>query len=368
MNPRLLSMLALVAAGLTTASAQSTFTKVTTGQIVTDTGHFMGAAWGDYDKDGFIDLAVSSAGNLQNRLYRNNRDGTFAAITGQPIVNDRNDCFGLAWADYDNDGNLDIFFANWESAARGPKDLLYRNKEDGTFASVTTGPIVNDSIYSGGGAWGDYDQDGWLDLVVAGSGIPGQNEQLYHGNGDGSFTRIATGPIVTAGGTSEPLGWSDMDNDGDLDLFIANANSPGESDFLFRNNGAGSFTRITTGPVVTDRATSNGAAWGNYDNDGDMDLIASCSLGAKDRLYRNDGTGSFELISTTEMTQDTANSVGLAWGDYDNDGWLDLFVAHSSFGKPTPNRLFHNRGDGTFEAVTEGVSAHENGPACAHEK
>jgi len=367
MNTRTLTFLLLLTAAPLTTLAQATFTKITTGAIVNDGGSSYGCAWGDYNNDGFIDLVVANGWGQTNFLYRNNGDSTFTKITVGPIVQDPADADAVVWGDHDNDGDLDLFVANFESPVQ--KDALYQNNGDGTFTKITQGTIVNDAGLGVGAAWADYDRDGWLDLYVANSRL--QNDFLYHGNGDGTFTKILSGPVVTAGGTSIGCAWGDYDNDGDPDLVVANgetANNPGQNDFLFRNNGAGSFTRITSGSLVTDGAHAGSPAWADYDNDGDFDLIVVNALNENDRLYRNEGNGSFTLLSSNAVSMDGVSSVGVAWGDYDNDGWLDLFITGGSpetIALAGPNRLFHNRGDGSFEVINDGVLTGDGGGSLA---
>ena len=153
------------------------------------------------------------------------------------------------------------------------------DRED-IFTAITTGPVVTSGGGSAGSSWGDYDNDGDLDLFVANSG----NNFLYTNNGGGSFTAITTGPVVTDGGISFSGSWGDYDNDGDLDLFVANSGN----NFLYANNGDGSFTAITTGVVVTSGGTSFGSSWGDYDNDGDLDLFVA-NFNQNNFLYANNG-------------------------------------------------------------------------------
>jgi hypothetical protein len=358
--------LLLLATASWDALAQATFTKITAGTIVNDGGSSYACAWGDYDNDGYIDLVVGNGWGGNNFLYRNNRDGTFARITTGPIAEDVADTGGVGWADYDNDGDLDLFVSNFSAPI---KDRLYRNDGNGNFTSITTGPLVNDAGVGTGVAWGDYDRDGWLDLHV--SNVDQQNNFLYRNLGNGSFAQITSGPVVMSGGGSQACTWTDYDNDGDLDLFVANFNTanpgrlhPGQNDFLFRNDGAGNFTRITQGPLVTDGAKGSTPAWGDYDNDGDLDLFVTNTFDENDRLYENLGNGTFRLVADSVVANDGASNSGAAWADYDNDGWLDLFVC-GVLGNP--NRLYRNNGDGTFTQVTDGDIAAEGGisSACA---
>ena len=202
-----------------------TFTKITAGDMVNDGRNSFSAGWGDYDNDGRLDLFVTNWGQ-NNFLYRNLGNGTL--ITTDAIVNGGGDSAGAGWGDYDNDGDLDLFVANY-----GQNNLLYQNNGNGTFTGITGSAIVNDGGNSYGSSWGDYDNDGDPDLFVANYG---QNNFLYRNNGDGTFTRITGGAIVNDGGNSTGCAWGDYDNDGDLDLFVANF---GQDNFLYRNNGNG---------------------------------------------------------------------------------------------------------------------------------
>jgi hypothetical protein len=196
--------------------------------------------------------------------------------------------------------------------------------QDTSFTRITTGAIVNDGGRSFGSSWGDYDNDGDLDLFVANEL---QNNFLYQNNGDGTFIKITSGAIVNDGGRSVSSSWGDYDNDGDLDLFVANYLAS-ENNFLYQNNGDGTFTKITTGAIVTDGGRSYGSIWGDYDNDGDLDLFVTNYWGDNNFLYQNNGDGSFTKITSGAIVNDGGYSYGSSWGDYDNDGDLDLFVAN----------------------------------------
>ncbi|MFQ5675188.1 MAG: FG-GAP-like repeat-containing protein, partial [bacterium] len=206
------------------------FTRITTGDIVNDSGLSGGCSWGDYDNDGDLDLFVSNLSDDDNFLYSNNSDGTFTKITVGEIVNDGGKSVGSSWGDYDNDGDLDLFVAN----EHGQNNFLYQNSGNGTFSKITIGAIVVDGGNSLSTSWGDYDNDGNLDLYVANSG---NNNFLYQNNGDGTFTSITTSTIVEMG-NFRGCNWVDYDNDGDLDLFVA---IWGDNNFLYANNGNGTF-------------------------------------------------------------------------------------------------------------------------------
>ncbi len=316
-------------------NGNGTFTKITAGAIVADRAASEGCTWGDYDNDGDLDLFIANSQNGNNFLYRNNGDRSFTKITTGAIVSDGGNSFGASWGDYDNDGHLDLFVAN---SATGENNFLYRNNGDGGFTRIRDGAIVNEVGFSFGCSWADYDNDGDLDLFVANWGY----NFLYRNDGPAGFFKVPNGPIVEDGGNSVGGSWGDFDNDGDLDLFVTNTTNgpfPGNNDFLYENNGDGSFTKITSGSIVNDGARSEGSSWGDYDNDGDLDLYVA-NEGPK-FLYRNDGNRIFTRITTGAIAIDTGISRGTCWADYNNDGALDLFVSNNGIN----NLLYQNDGN-----------------------
>jgi hypothetical protein len=321
------------------------FTKITSGLVVNDGGWCYGACWADFNNDGFIDLFVvnNQTNSKNNFLYLNNGNGAFTKVTTGIIVNDGGSSYGCTCGDYDNDGDIDIFVSNY-----GENNFLYSNNGDGTFTKITSGAVVNDGGNSTGCAWGDYDNDGYIDLFVCNRN---QNNFLYHNNGNGTFTKITSGAIVTDNSNSGGCAWGDYDNDGYIDMFVANAGPA--VDFLYKNNGNGTFTKITSGPVVSDTAHSSGGSWGDYDNDGDLDLFVTCGVvgAGYDRLYRNNGNGSFTKITGDPIVNTSHWAGGGSWGDFDNDGYIDMFVS----GYDGNNFLFKNNGNGTFTKVDTGI-------------
>lgn len=324
--------------------AAQTFTRVTSGPLVSDLGGFLGASWGDYDGDGYVDLFVAN-NQRQNLLFHNDGNGTFTKVTAGEMLTDRAVSYSATWGDYDNDGHLDLFVAN-----RGGGNFLYRN--NGVyFTRIKDGPIATDNLGSISASWGDYDNDGDLDLFVA--NVAAHN-LLYQNNGNGTFTKITSGPIVTDRIVDSVVGlWGDYDNDGDLDLYVVNGWFALYQNFLYRNEGQGNFTKITTGRIVTDVEGSTGGSWGDYDNDGYLDLYVCNSVNdAANSLYHNNGNGTFTKITAGEMVTDLGHSTGSSWVDYDNDGDLDLFVVNVFGAK---NKLYRNNGDGSFTPVTSGA-------------
>ncbi len=301
-------------------NGDGTFTKVTTGAIATDVASSLSATWGDYDNDGDLDLFVANNIGFNNFLYRNNGNSTFTRIQNDPLVNDVYYSHGAAWADYDNDGFLDMFVADYFSTRF---NRLYHNNGDGTFSEVTNSSINLEADFSVNGVWGDYDNDGLIDLFV--SNTNGSDNSLYKNMGNGQFLKINTGDIVNDGGYSVGASWGDCNNDGYLDLFVANAAN--EDNFLYQNDGDGTFTKITTGDVVNDAGNSHGSSWVDVDNDGDLDLFVANDQDENNFLYTNNGDGTFTPV-VNAITQDGGQSFGAAWADYDNDGDMDLYVAN----------------------------------------
>jgi hypothetical protein len=298
--------------------------------VGTDSGSCFGATWADYDNDGFLDLFVGVNNFGNDWLYHNNGLGSFTKITAGAIVNSGANANNCGWADYDNDGFIDLFVANSDQ-----NDFLYHNNGDGTFTRTTNNPIVLKTGNSQGGSWADYDNDGWPDLFVSRVNEP---NLLYHNEGNGIFTPVTNGIIVHDVSVGQGTSWGDYDNDGYLDLFVVNPNS---RNFLYHNNGDGTFTKITSGVIVNDIGNGHGCAWADYDNDGYLDLFVANRLGSN-FLYHNNGDGTFTRITTGVVVNDVADAVSGAWADYDNDGFPDLFVTElNSFN----NRLFHNNGN-----------------------
>ncbi len=199
-----------------------------------------------------------------------------------------------------------------------------------TFTRVTdpSNPVVTDLRMSGGGCWIDLVGDGYLDLFVANGNLTNQPNALYRNDRAGGFIRVVTGPVVTDGGSSIGGTVGDYDNDGLLDLFVTNRNNFGN--FLYRGLGDTLFAKVSTGPPVTDIANSNSSSWVDIDRDGDLDLYV-VNFQGNDFLYLNGGAPSygFARVDTTALTVGAEFSIPGAWGDADNDGLPDLFVGNA---------------------------------------
>jgi hypothetical protein len=248
---------------------------------------------------------------------------------------------------------------------------LYRNNGSGVFALVNDSPINQTFANRGWAAsWVDLDNDGDLDLAVTHPAgfVPPNNtpttNHLFLNNGppNYTFTRVTSGPIVT-GLSSYTVGtWSDYDNDGDMDFFVGAgpANGTTQPDFLYKNllvetGIPNNFQRITDAPIATDRNDGQVWNWIDYDNDGDLDAYVTNyggPTGLANRLYRNDG-GTFTSITTGAIVTDVDVSLGSVWGDFDNDGDLDCYVTNDN----QPGRYYSNNGDGTFTSLTNALTS-----------
>ena len=374
-----------------------------TGRFYFQETHGSGAAFLDYDGDGYQDLyAVNgaplppeSSGNFQpqNALYRNKRDGTFAEATEEAGVGDRNFGMGVCAGDYDNDGDLDMYVTNF-----GP-NVLYRNNGDGTFTDVAEWAGVDDPRLGTSAAFADYDNDGDLDLYVANNvrisladsnkcyhgvievycgplSYQGESGALYRNEGDGTFADVTrSAGMHDESGRQLGVAFGDYDNDGDVDLYVANDMTP---NFLFRNDGEGRFAEVgLISEVALDPdafpEAGMGADWGDYNRDGFLDLVVCNFQWQSCRLLENQGNGFFEdktiFSGLGRPTYFTLN-FGTDLFDYDNDGDLDIFVAnghiepnieiidgaHPTFAQH--DHLFRNNRDQTFTEVSEQAGLH----------
>lgn len=298
-------------------------------------------AWGDYDADGDLDLFIANDEGQKNELYRNKGNGELERLQNNVIVRDSYSSSGGCWGDFDRDGDLDLFVSN----KNGINNQLFKNMGFSLFVEITEGDIVNNGGSSTQACWADYDNDGNIDLFVANKS--GENNFLYRNKGKGEFERIVNGAIVNDGGDSRSAAWGDFDNDNDMDLFVAN--TQGQANFLYQNNGDGTFTALTDNPIVTDKNYSWSGNWVDYDNDNDLDLFV-VNANENHYLYQNTG-GRFQRIEGFSITETPSLARGSGWADFDCDGDLDVFINNRSQG----SQLFLNNGDG-FEPYYTGFS------------
>jgi hypothetical protein len=363
-----------------------------------------GVALIDYDRDGWADIYFTNAQSVEmalagtkarSVLYHNNHDGTFTDVTDKAGVGYPCWAMGAAVGDYNNDGWPDLLVTCFGGV------VLYRNNGDGTFTDVTkqTG-LSNDSGWATGAAFGDYDNDGWVDLFVShyvdlnlsnlpafGSmktckyhgidvqcgprGLKGSPDNLYHNNGDGTFTDASK-----KAGVDDPQNrfgltavWSDFNNDGRLDLFVTN---DGQPNYLYRNDGDGHFTDIAfmAGVAVNQDGAEQanmGLALGDYQHTGLFSIAITHFNDEYTALFRNDGKLNFADVSyASGIAPATTPYVG--WGDaffdFDNDGWPDLFLVNGHVYPQVdsiditakyrePALLFLNQRNGTFKNISK---------------
>lgn len=316
------------------------------GEAVTFTSfHYTDVAWGDYNRDRNLDLILTgtSNGNLSNsftRVFRN-VNGTFTQSS--PLLPSL--AFGLArWADFDKDANLDLLIMGQTD----PTNRICQIRRGNGAGSFTDINADIPGMSHGAAAWGDYDRDGDLDLFVTGTTNGASSairSRLLRNNGDGSFSVGPNVPAVMRGGVA----WADIDHDGDLDLAIAGqAANNTLITYIYRNVG-NSFTFVTNSTGVRDASV----AWGDYDNDGDPDLVFTGTtnlngavLDGVCEILRNDGA-SFARVNAGLPGVSGGNA---AWGDYDNDGDLDLAIAGTHTTGTALTQLYANNGDHTFTA------------------
>jgi hypothetical protein len=331
-----------------------------------------GVALLDYDNDGWLDVFLLNGSTFaalkgqepppRSMLFHNNHDGTFTDVTDKAGVSNERWGFGVAVGDYDNDGWPDIYVANYG------KNRLYHNNHDGTFTDVAEKAGVTLGGWSTGPTWGDYDHDGWLDLFVPGyvkidqdhppiagqgripanfcqfrgvnvmcgpRGLPGEEDHLFHNNGDGTFTDVSE-----KAGVSDRPGYYglaavfvDVDDDGWVDLAVANDSTP---NYLYHNRHNGTFEDVSyaSGFALSEdgrEQASMGIGVGDYNRDGKVDLFTTTFSDDYKTLYRNDGNDNVSDVTYQAGLGDPTIPF-LAWGtgflDFDNDGLLDIFIAN----------------------------------------
>ncbi len=324
-----------------------------------------GVSIADLDGNGWNDIAVAnqvdSVGLLGNTIYFNQGTSFRKSAIAHGIVD--------AWSesvhtvDVDNDHDLDLFF----TTQFGTPNLLYLNDGAGNFSPGGAGKLVTDRTNSPGACWCDYDGDGDLDVFVVNR--DGADDQLYINNGQGTFSKKAKGPWIGNKGDGRSCAWGDLNGDGRPDLYVANfvMKRSGQvtgkhRNYLYLNNSDGSFTEQRRGVLVEETHASYGVSFVDYDYDRDLDIyVTNVSVADENALYQNSGTGWFTKLTDHTVAYEVHRpSKGQTWGDFDNDGSLDLYVANGTEGYPEIQNFFFVGGkDGSFKRVYRSLPAIE---------
>ncbi len=326
--------------GLQQVLAQISFQDISAASGIDNTGTNRGVAISDFDNDGDDDIYLSIHDG-PNKLYRKNSNGTYTDVAMAAGVAYPGVTHASIWGDFDNDGHLDLYIGNREES-----NVLYHNNGDGTFSDITASAGVGRISKPRSVHVADIDNDGFLDIYVANLW---DNNALYRNNGNLTFTNI-----IMESGTSDPqlsMGamFFDYDNDGDADLYLTHDGN--QANKLFNNNGVGIFTDVSAISGTDYEGLGMGVDFGDINNDGWLDIYIT-NLGWN-TLLLNKGDGTFEDISESAMVKD----VGMGWGttflDYNNDGLQDIYAVNDSYFSPMPNVVYKNNGDNTFDLVSE---------------
>ena len=315
-------------------AARAQWTNVTTPELADTTWALdkKGVAFVDFDGDGDLDICAVGEGLRPGEFFRNDGAGVWTDVTPAALFNSGSGS-GQTWGDYDNDGDLDLFISLEEEPMR-----LLRNDGGGVFTNITSGTLL-EVAHGHSTTWIDYDRDGLLDLYVA---YFHQPSKLLRNTGT-ALVDVTTDSLGVS--NNDGIAWGDFDNDGDPDAYLIRfLNSPS---VFMRNDGAAGFTNITT-PALANTINGHSGASADYDNDGDLDIYTALA-NYPNHLLRN-SFGTFEDVTPANLALG-AHSVGVCWADFDNDGWVDLFVSTTQLGV---NHMFHNNGNGTFTEITAG--------------
>lgn len=292
-------------------------------------GFSSGSAWADFDNDGDLDTFVANQRDQENvlLLQETGEDGSvrFAGRAVARLAEDKGWSYSVAAADADNDGFVDIYVSNGGLSHSGP-NVLYRNLDGRNIERVLNTDAVDSSDASGGASWSDYDRDGDQDLVVANrptAEMQGFKLSLYRNDGDLRFTRMDDAALPVDATFPMSVAWGDVDNDGDQDLYAGNLY--GMANTLYENRGDGTFRVMDGGRATSDAGSSYGVAFGDLDNDADLDLVVA-NWGGTSEIYLNDGTGHFDQVDSGTFQRSVHYASSVAMADYDSDGDLDILI------------------------------------------
>jgi len=339
-------MLLVFLAGFAAPSLAFSYTDITDTSGVGDTGKGEGVAFADVDGDGDQDLYLSNGGG-ENVLFLNDGTGIFLPADRDVVgkLDDSDTSMGSCFGDIDNDGDRDLYIVRGDRYGKEPNRLLIN--DNGRFVDATRKAGVGSREFSYAAVFADVDNDGYLDLYLANNGLGAKNT-LYRNSGDGTFVDVTDAAGVGDRSWSWSAVFSDVNGDRFQDLYVVNGRYPGgEPNHLYLNNRDGTFREVSRESGVDDGNWGMGAAFADVDADGDPDLFVS-NFGGPGKLYLNDGSGFFTDVSHASGLDTVSWGGGPSFGDVDNDGDLDLYVGDAR----AVNRLYLNDGTGVFRNVS----------------
>jgi len=333
-----------------------------------------GSAWCDYDNDGLLDLYITHFGLFNsdgeyfgsaNQLFRNLGEDGFEDVTTYELEAQSGLSHHAAWADIDNDGLPDMYIS--QSSNSGIEfSVLLHHDSTGSFSNITSGdPLAMDGMLPRGIGWQDVNNDGFVDLLIANSNGDTKKNRLLINTGNNEFI-LQESVFAEAMRESRSIGWCDYNNDNLPDVYIANgaedhADVFNRTNQLFKNVGDGTWVDVAEFAGVDDVGHGRGQVWGDINNDGYLDLFVgnqkgSDTGGGHNRMYKNNGDGTFTVITNSAGLLESFRTRCVSMADYNNDGFLDIYIVN--FGNATPpNHLYRNNGNNTFTEVAAGTLA-----------
>ena len=330
------------------------FSRITNQRLTNEGKLSRGISAADYNQDNWDDITIANADMQGNSLFQNKK-GVFQKQFSNSVVEAVSSSESIYWVDIDNDGDLDLFVTN----SRKNQNFLFKNDSNKTFIQITGDELTRNAGGHHGCAWSDIDKDGDLDVFV--TTRDNEDDLMFINDGKGNFKQV-DGPWKGNGGDGRSCAFADVNNDGWPDLYVGNyggTNQQGQREkqrnFFYLNKGKMQFEEIRTGDFVTIKSLTYGVSFIDYDNDGDADLLVTNAARTDNNfLYNNDGLGNFTNVINAVTTETFHPSKGHTWADFDNDGYLDVFIVTGTENVPAPvlhNLMYLNKGSNQFEKV-----------------
>ncbi len=324
-------------------------------------------AWGDYDSNGKLDILLTgnTGSAYASKIYRNEGDGSFSEDTTAESGLARVFAGSVAWGDYNSDGKLDILLTGSTGTTYVSK--IYKNNGNGTFTEDGTAESGLTGVYWSSVAWGDYNSDGKPDILLTGDTASTQVTKIFKNNGNGTFSEDTTAEAGLIGIGLGSVAWGDYNSDGKPDIVLTGSNSLGRAAKIYKNNGNGTFSEDTTAESGLTGVNMSSVAWGDYNSDGKPDLALTGYSGAGpiSKIYKNNGNGTFSEDTTAESGLAAVYMGSVAWGDYNSDGKPDILLTGDTASTQV-TKIFKNNGNGTFSedtAADSGLTGVSAGPS-----